>query len=85
MSKQQIDVIELACERDERELFSAVSFCLQPGDVLQVAGPNGAGKTSLLRIMGGFDARYRRRYQLCRKEYPVPVAGREYWPPPISF
>lgn len=53
MSKQQIDVIELACERDERELFSAVSFCLQPGEVLQIAGPNGSGKTSLLRILAG--------------------------------
>ncbi|MEH6565514.1 MAG: cytochrome c biogenesis heme-transporting ATPase CcmA [Halopseudomonas sp.] len=53
MSKQQIDVSDLACERDERELFSAVSFCLQPGEVLQVAGPNGAGKTSLLRILAG--------------------------------
>ena len=53
MSKQQIDISELACERDERELFSAVSFCLHAGEVLQIAGPNGAGKTSLLRILAG--------------------------------
>ncbi|SDS12254.1 heme exporter protein A [Halopseudomonas sabulinigri] len=78
MSKQQIDISELACERDERELFSAVSCCLQPGDVLQVAGPNGAGKTSLLRILAGLmpasggDIRFAGESVLSRR-------GREHW------
>lgn len=53
MAAEQIDIIDLACERDERELFAGLSCRLQAGDVLQVAGPNGAGKTSLLRIMAG--------------------------------
>lgn len=48
-----IEVDSLVCERDQRELFSALSLQLESGEVLQVAGPNGSGKTSLLRIMAG--------------------------------
>ena len=43
----------LACERDDRLLFSDLDFKLHCGDVLQIAGPNGTGKTSLLRILAG--------------------------------
>jgi heme exporter protein A len=43
----------LSCIRDERLLFQAVSFCVQPGEIVQIAGANGAGKTSLLRILVG--------------------------------
>lgn len=53
MNSLPIEVRSLACERDQRELFSAVSFTLTGGEVLQVAGPNGSGKTSLLRILAG--------------------------------
>lgn len=48
-----VELDELACERDQRELFASLSLRLEPGEVLQVAGPNGSGKTSLLRIMAG--------------------------------
>lgn len=43
----------LACERDDRLLFSHLHFSLNRGDVLQIAGPNGTGKTSLLRMLAG--------------------------------
>lgn len=43
----------LTCVRDERELFSDLSFNVAAGDIVQVEGVNGAGKTSLLRILAG--------------------------------
>lgn len=36
-----------------RWVFRAVSFCLEPGDVLLVRGSNGTGKSTLLRMMAG--------------------------------
>lgn len=44
----------LACERDERLLFSDLNFDLNSGDLLQLEGPNGSGKTSLMRLLAGF-------------------------------
>lgn len=46
-------VQNLTCVRDERTLFSDLSFTLKAGDIVQVEGENGAGKTSLLRILAG--------------------------------
>ena len=43
----------LECIRDERVLFSDLSFTVRPGEVVQVEGHNGSGKTSLLRILCG--------------------------------
>ncbi len=48
-----LEVINLSCVRDERTLFHGLSFCVQPGDIVQIEGPNGAGKTSLLRLLAG--------------------------------
>lgn len=43
----------LECNRDDRLLFSNLSFALGAGEVLQIEGANGSGKTSLLRILCG--------------------------------
>jgi len=43
----------LSCVRDQRTLFSELSFTVSAGDIIQVEGVNGAGKTSLLRILAG--------------------------------
>jgi heme exporter protein A len=48
-----LDAINLTCVRDDRVLFSELSFTVQPGEMVQIAGINGAGKTSLLRILAG--------------------------------
>jgi heme exporter protein A len=53
MSSLMLEAKSLSCVRDERILFSELSFSVQPGDIIQVEGPNGAGKTSLLRILAG--------------------------------
>ncbi len=78
MKSLPVEVRNLVCERDQRELFRALSFDVSAGDVLQVAGPNGSGKTSLLRILAGLlpaaagDVRY-------GGESVVSGAGRQLW------
>lgn len=53
-SSEGLQVSELACRRDDRLLFSGLSFNVTPGQVLLLEGSNGSGKTSLLRILCGF-------------------------------
>lgn len=48
----------LSCERDDRVLFSALQFSLDPGEIVQLEGPNGSGKTTLLRIFSGLYGAY---------------------------
>lgn len=48
-----LEARQLTCQRDERTLFNALSFSVEPGEMVQVAGKNGAGKTTLLRILAG--------------------------------
>lgn len=48
-----LEIQSLECVRDDRLLFSDLSFTLAEAEVLQIEGPNGSGKTSLLRIVCG--------------------------------
>ena len=48
-----LQVNDLECTRDDRLLFSGLSFAVSKGEVLQIEGSNGSGKTSLLRILCG--------------------------------
>ncbi len=60
-----LEARDLYCERDERTLFSGLSFTVEAGEWVQVTGGNGAGKTTLLRLLTG----------LAR-----PDGGEVYWP-----
>ncbi|NCH12751.1 cytochrome c biogenesis heme-transporting ATPase CcmA [Cronobacter sakazakii] len=48
-----LEARNLACLRDERLLFRALSFRVSPGEIVHLTGANGAGKTSLLRLLVG--------------------------------
>lgn len=48
-----LEATDLSCIRDDRTLFSQLSFKLSSGQLLLVEGDNGSGKTSLLRILCG--------------------------------
>lgn len=48
-----LQVEQLACERDERCLFSGLQFSVGAGEIWHIKGPNGSGKTSLLRQLAG--------------------------------
>lgn len=54
----------LQCIRDDRSLFSELSFSVAAGEVASIEGRNGSGKTSLLRILCGIR---------------LPDAGAVYW------
>ncbi|HDZ09923.1 cytochrome c biogenesis heme-transporting ATPase CcmA [Pseudohongiella sp.] len=53
-----LQVHSLFCERDERILFSGLSFSVSAGQLIQVLGSNGSGKTTLLRIICGLNDSY---------------------------
>jgi len=48
-----LEAQSLECVRDDRLLFSDLSFTVAEAEVLQIEGSNGSGKTSLLRIICG--------------------------------
>lgn len=48
-----LEVKNLQCIRGDRELFSGLSFSLEPKQLLMLEGPNGSGKTTLLRTLCG--------------------------------
>lgn len=48
-----LEARELLCERDDRILFSELSFRVNAGEWVQITGSNGAGKTTLLRLLTG--------------------------------
>lgn len=54
----------LAMSRDDRDLFSDLSFAVETGEIVQIEGANGSGKTTLLRILCGL---------------LLPDAGTVYW------
>lgn len=50
-----LELRQVSCERDERQLFARLNLQAHPGDVIQILGPNGSGKTTLLRALAGIN------------------------------
>ncbi len=72
----QLELRQLACERDERLLFSGLDLQVRAGDIVQIEGPNGSGKTSLLRILTTSSHDY--RGQLLWRGRELPAARLDY-------
>lgn len=49
----QLELVNIACERGETRLFEGCHLTIQSGQWWQIEGHNGIGKTSLLRILAG--------------------------------
>jgi len=48
-----LEIVNLACSRGDRHLFTGLNFSLDTGSLLYVKGKNGSGKTTLLRTICG--------------------------------
>ncbi len=46
-----LQLSDVACEQDDRVLFSGVHCAVENGSLIQFGGPNGVGKTTLLRAL----------------------------------
>lgn len=49
----RLEALQLSCLRQQRPLFTPLSFQVSTGEALIVQGPNGSGKSSLLRLLTG--------------------------------
>ncbi|MCV6615928.1 MAG: cytochrome c biogenesis heme-transporting ATPase CcmA [Cellvibrionaceae bacterium] len=58
MTPALLELHELACERDGRQLFAGLNWQFEAGQVVQIVGPNGAGKTTLLRALVSLSSQY---------------------------
>jgi len=53
-----LNLSDLVCRRDERQLFAPLSLHAEAGDCIELRGPNGAGKTTLLRTLAGLHSQF---------------------------
>jgi heme exporter protein A len=51
-----LQLVDVACRRGDRLLFTGLNETLAPGELLWLRGGNGRGKTSLLRLVAGLSA-----------------------------
>lgn len=65
MDQNQLSLVNLSCERDERLLFAQLNGEFSAGDIIHIAGPNGVGKTTLMRIITGLSSNYEGEVRWC--------------------
>jgi heme exporter protein A len=53
MTSPLLDITDVTCEREGRELFAHLSLQVYPGTCVELTGPNGSGKSTLLRCITG--------------------------------
>jgi ATPase subunit of ABC transporter with duplicated ATPase domains len=56
LGSRVLEVSNLTKRREDRTLFSGLSFSLSPGEVWGIIGSNGSGKSTLLRILANLEA-----------------------------
>lgn len=71
-----LELRQVSCERDERQLFTRLNLLAYPGDVIQIVGPNGSGKTTLLRALAGINKDY--TGEVLWQGHPVSSVAWEY-------
>lgn len=72
-----LNIVSIASVRDDRVLFSDLSFSLQPGQVLIIEGRNGSGKTTLLRMLCGL--RYPDEGEILWQDRPIETLKNQYY------
>jgi heme exporter protein A len=75
-SVRRLKVVDLSCVRDDRVLFSDLSFSIEPHQIVLVEGRNGCGKTTLLRTLCGIRPLDEGEVTWCGK--PLDRMGPEY-------
>lgn len=53
MNSPLLDITDVACIREGRELFAHLNLQVQTGECVELTGPNGSGKSTLLRCITG--------------------------------
>ncbi|SDZ76247.1 heme exporter protein A [Microbulbifer marinus] len=66
-----LQVRDLSCQRDGRQLFAGLSFALSAGSAVQIGGANGAGKTTLLRTLIGSAGDYSGQILWRGRQFPA--------------
>lgn len=61
----RLEARSLACERDDRWLFSDLDVDVGDGEIVRIEGPNGSGKTTLLKILSGQMADFQGELRWC--------------------